>query len=255
MTRGYKNYSIKEDYFKSWSHDMAYILGFIVADGCLRDDGYYVKIEVKPEDDSILQFVCKEITPDYEIKYTKRGTEARWYPSSKIMKEDLLNLGVVPRKTGKECVPKSLPNKYLWDFVRGYFDGDGSVEDCCVSVTCNSKIFINELKNKCRVGRTSPDRMNHRWIIEEKKSLKKFRDRLYCTGSFFLQRKKTLMDSLLSDPKKSGRFSIDEDNFIIENYGLLTRREIANKLERKPLSIKNRIRYLKLANGGVPSAV
>ncbi len=31
-------YTVNEDYFKTWSNNMAYILGFFVADGCITKD-------------------------------------------------------------------------------------------------------------------------------------------------------------------------------------------------------------------------
>lgn len=252
--RPYKNYTVNDNYFKMWSHDMAYILGFIVADGCLRNDGYYVKVEVKPDDISLLEFICREITPNYQLKHTDRGTEVRWYPSSKVLKKDLMGLGVIPRKTGKEVVPEDLPDKYLWDFIRGYFDGDGSVEDCCVSITCNSLSFLEELREKTRLGRKpSLDRMNYRWIIEEKCNLREFHNKLYATGKFHLERKKKLMDNLVNwVPEKIGRFSLSEDQFILNNYSKLTRREIAVRLGRKACSVKNRLKHLRARKEGVP---
>jgi len=254
MKRKYKNYIVKEDYFKRWSHDMAYVLGFIVADGCLRNDGYYVKIEVAPKDISILEFICEQITPDYELKYTKRGTEVRWYPSSKELKNDLMKFGVIPAKTGKEVVPKQLTKTYLWDFIRGYFDGDGTVNDCCVSTTCNSREFLEKLKEVTSLGYIQQGKPNCNWIIEEKLSLRNFRDNLYKNGSFFFERKKDLMDLLVDwVPDKTGHFSLEEDQFIMENYCTMTRREIAINLGRKAASIKNRMRKLNIRQRGVLS--
>ena len=42
--------------------------------------------------------------------------------------EDLHNLGVVENKTYKELhIPKQIPNELIKHFIRGYFDGDGSL--------------------------------------------------------------------------------------------------------------------------------
>ena len=40
-----RKYELKEDYFKTWSNNMAYILGFIVADGVIPKENQYYKIE------------------------------------------------------------------------------------------------------------------------------------------------------------------------------------------------------------------
>ena len=45
---------------------------------------------------------------------------------SKEMFHDLVDLGLKPNKTTRMNLPK-IPQKYFRDFVRGYFDGDGSV--------------------------------------------------------------------------------------------------------------------------------
>lgn len=250
--RGYKNYTVKEDYFEHWSSDMAYILGFIVADGCLRDDGYYVKIDICPKDISVLQFMCEKITPDYELKFSKRGTEVRWYPSSKFMKESLIKHGVLPNKTGKEQVPSALPDEYFWDFVRGYFDGDGNV-DTEVQITCNSEEFLQNLKDVACVGRVHRDRMNARWSIGSKKDVAKMFYCMYDNKKFCLLRKKERMKYLVNGHTVSGRFSPEEDAFLTEEYFSKTRFDLAFKLGRTPTSVKNRARKLGLRKEGALS--
>ncbi|MGL4570171.1 MAG: hypothetical protein ACRCVJ_03820 [Clostridium sp.] len=37
----------------------------------------------------------------------------------------LIELGVIPNKTGRESIPKEIPDKLLHHFLRGFFDGDG----------------------------------------------------------------------------------------------------------------------------------
>jgi intein-encoded DNA endonuclease-like protein len=46
------------------------------------------------------------------------------------MHKDLENFNITPRKTYDlefEFPFEKIPNKYLWDFIRGFFDGDGQV--------------------------------------------------------------------------------------------------------------------------------
>lgn len=43
---------------------------------------------------------------------------------SKDIVEDLINIGVVTRKTDKPNFPL-VPNEFFYDFLRGYIDGDG----------------------------------------------------------------------------------------------------------------------------------
>ena len=41
------------------------------------------------------------------------------------MVRDVMKLGVTPNKSRTMTLPE-IPEEYFWDFVRGYFDGDGS---------------------------------------------------------------------------------------------------------------------------------
>ena len=42
-----RKYDITEDYFKTWSNNMAYILGFIAADGVIQKENQCVSISQK----------------------------------------------------------------------------------------------------------------------------------------------------------------------------------------------------------------
>lgn len=242
-----EKYYVNHDYFKRWSHNMAYILGFIVADGNIQKNGNYVKIEVKPDDVAVLEFVRDEITPGYRLRQS-RPSEIRWYPASAIMKADLFKLGVVPAKTGKEIIPPGLPKRYFWDFVRGLFDGDGTVEDCLISIISNSLMILDDLNNKTHIGRLAKDRMNWKWIVEDKDQLQEYYSKMYATGSFAMARKKDRFDYLLSSQqhRKHTPFTDGEDDYIKNNYTSKTRLEMAMALGRSGISIKNRLRKLSI---------
>ena len=98
------------------------------------------------------------------------------------------------------------------------------------------------------MGYLRKDRMNWRWVIEEEQSLRHVHTNMY-NGRFSLQRKKKLFDYLVSQPNVCGRFSKEEDCFISKNYHQMTRLEMAMELDRKPHSVKNRMRKLKIRKG------
>lgn len=56
----------------------------------------------------------------------KSGPRASVWVTNYGLVERLGVLGVVPRKSGKECIP-SMPPEFVSSFLRGYFDGDGSI--------------------------------------------------------------------------------------------------------------------------------
>jgi len=111
---------------------MAYILGFFAADGYITHNkrgAYFWCIQITDKD--ILEKIKKIIQAEHKIssRIPKRKTEKTLYRlqiGSKEMCHDLYKLGFKERKTKNLALP-NVPKKYLPDFSRGYFDGDGNV--------------------------------------------------------------------------------------------------------------------------------
>ena len=118
-----------ENFFKKWSPEMAYVLGFFAADGNLTigERGNYY-LEFNSIDRDIIEKIKNILGPSYKIGIRKRNKN--WKDSfriqigSKIMCYDLVNLGFTPNKSKRLNFPK-MPVKYWHHFIRGYFDGDG----------------------------------------------------------------------------------------------------------------------------------
>ena len=122
---------VNKDFFKKWSPEMAYVLGFFMADGSLdanRRGSHYLSIQIC--DKELLYAIRDALGSDHKISHRKRfGNESDLYRlqiGSKEMFNDIKKLGVYEQKTYTMDVP-SVPDKYFGDFVRGYFDGDGHV--------------------------------------------------------------------------------------------------------------------------------
>ncbi len=155
---------VNADFFKKWSFDMAYVLGFFTADGnMIRNKRGAYFIEFTSTDKDIIYKIHKVMRSDHKISSRQRTekTEYRFQLGSKNMFKDLIKLGLTPNKSKTIKLP-SIPIKYLPDFVRGYFDGDGNVTFgyfkrkgkvrhspiIMVRFTSGSKDFIYQLKNK-----------------------------------------------------------------------------------------------------------
>ena len=54
---GKRIYELNEDYFETWSHEMAYILGFISADGSINKQKTSLSIELQMRDKKVLEFI------------------------------------------------------------------------------------------------------------------------------------------------------------------------------------------------------
>lgn len=140
---------VNKDFFKTWSNDMAYILGFIYADGCVNHRLDYFSIAQKERE--VLDKIKKIIQAEQNITHYSHQDIYFLSIGNKEMVQDLLKLGVVP---GKSLVVKFpiMPLEYVSHFIRGYFDGDGTIcrqsAGWKVSIVSGSKDFIESVKEK-----------------------------------------------------------------------------------------------------------
>lgn len=113
-----------DKYFHKWSANMAYCLGFISADGHVWKDRPYITIGIHKNDIDILNFIRDEISPTSKVRLSKNKCQLCIY--SKDIHSKLVSLGVDHNKTFRLKLPK-IPKKYMSHFIRGFFDGDGSI--------------------------------------------------------------------------------------------------------------------------------
>lgn len=137
------------DFFKTWSHDMAYVLGLWWADGYISY-GYSFGITLHKKDKELLYRVSKCLNAEDCLHFN--NNVAIISINSKEMYNDLLCLGGQPRKSLALQMP-DIPSEYVADFVRGYFDGDGSIyystndKAYYASITCGNKDFLKQLES------------------------------------------------------------------------------------------------------------
>tara|TARA_B100001778_G_C18448593_1_gene565658 strand:+ start:217 stop:846 length:630 start_codon:yes stop_codon:yes gene_type:complete len=111
---------------------MAYVLGFFAADGSMvKNSRGACFIEFHVTDIEILEKIRVAMESDHKIsvrlpRHKKWKTSYRLQIGSKDMFNDLQSLGFSQTKTKIIRVPQ-VPYNYFWDFVRGYFDGDGCI--------------------------------------------------------------------------------------------------------------------------------
>ena len=120
---------VNENYFKKWSPRMAFILGFILADGCIIKGTYKgysdsLKFGVQLKDADIIEKIKKELESGHKISFVKNT--AHFCVSSQQIVDDLKKLGIKYRKSLNEKIP-NVPGKFKKDFIRGVIDGDGSI--------------------------------------------------------------------------------------------------------------------------------
>ncbi len=124
--------TLNQNFFKKWSWEMAYVLGFFAADGSMyktNRDTYFIEFQIT--DGDLLKAIQSVLRSDHKISVrSKKGKNwkdiFRLQLGSKAIFDNLVRLGLTPAKSKTLKMPK-VPDRYFSDFVRGYFDGDGNV--------------------------------------------------------------------------------------------------------------------------------
>jgi intein/homing endonuclease len=157
-------YRVNEGFFKTWTPEMAYTVGFIAADGSLEDASYLrgKYLRVCSSDLEILKKIQGVMYSEHKIvvikprecliagkKYISREKYMLRIGSHGIY-NDLVELGITPHKSKTINLPK-VPLDVVADFLRGYLDGDGCINSnnknkrLSVTFTSGSELFLEQL--------------------------------------------------------------------------------------------------------------
>lgn len=226
----YKNATSKRElrhsFFKNIETEIqAYLLGFFAADGSLDEKRNMLRIKLQKRDNEIIE-LFKTISPNariftdgnYESKATVRSNVVKTNTvtgieiTSKFLKEDLIKLGIYANKTYKELNIPNLSEGLIIHFIRGYFDGDGSIIGSirkpnaknreknyrlCVKfeICSKTKTILNDIQttfNKYDINSSinfiKRDSM-YRLSVSSKKSVDRLYKKLYENSTFYLKRK------------------------------------------------------------------
>ncbi|HOU36760.1 MAG TPA: LAGLIDADG family homing endonuclease [Candidatus Omnitrophota bacterium] len=117
-------FDINERFFDDWSSDMAYVLGLLFTDGCLSKTG---AVALSINDKDLLEAVRNAMRSTHKIEQSNHQKSLYiFHFARESMVERLKALGLVSHKSMVIKFPE-VPFEYLSDFLRGVFDGDGSV--------------------------------------------------------------------------------------------------------------------------------
>jgi hypothetical protein len=158
-------YAVNEKFFEEWSPEMAYILGYIYADGSLEDASYLrgKYLRLLSTDRITIERIRALMKSEHTI-VVSQPTEKHPGKTSYFIRigshkiyDDLIKLGLYPNKSLTIELP-TIPWKYIADFTRGYLDGDGCIylekinrsygttaRGLRVIFTSGSKLFLEEL--------------------------------------------------------------------------------------------------------------
>ena len=135
------------DYFENIdSRDKAYWLGIMYSDGCVceRTNGVCsISLEMIDKEhiekfrDALNAVHHKILAVSHKnVNNAKLSYAIHIY--DRKMAKDLIKLGCVPRKSFYLSSIPNIPQEFIYDFIRGFVDGDGCI---CYNKSSNSYVF------------------------------------------------------------------------------------------------------------------
>lgn len=121
---------VNEQFFDTWSEEMAYVLGYMFADGNLMHSpairAKYVRFCSTDKDR--IELIRDLMGSEHIFNITKRSPAHKEMYSlqfgSHMLFDALVTYGVTPKKS-HTCLLPAIPDAYFAAFTLGYFDGDG----------------------------------------------------------------------------------------------------------------------------------
>ena len=136
------SYYVDDNYFSEINTpNKAYIIGLIASDGNIyQRDGHQGQIRLSfqntESEHSLLTNILSDMNATHPIKKTTKASNDKQYEYISVtivsdqIYNDLFRIGIMPQKTWQmdiQQVIDCIPTKFVNDFLRGYFDGDGCI--------------------------------------------------------------------------------------------------------------------------------
>ncbi len=110
-----------------WSAEVAYAVGLLASDGSLSRDGRHIDFTSKDlEQVTTLKRILKKSNPVREKRNGVRGVSYRIQFGDVVFYDWLQNIGLTPAKS-RTMGPLHIPDKLFFHFLRGLWDGDGTI--------------------------------------------------------------------------------------------------------------------------------
>ena len=188
-------YPVNENYFSVIdSNEKAYWLGMMYSDGNIIKGNKGIQLQLKDKAHlekfkEALGAKNHKITESLDNRWSKKCYYYHFSVKSKKLANDLNNLGCTPNKSlTLEKIP-DIPEEFILDFVRGYFDGDGSIHQTTsgyrISFVGTQK-FLREIQNILQVNTKISNQgtgMAYVFQVMGNKQLLRILDSLYKTSS------------------------------------------------------------------------
>jgi len=153
ISKSNRRHHWNEGFFDTLTPDVAYVIGFIIADGWLSTNQYRANynISISQKEKGILSTIAEAAGCDPQQVAPMGGSYVlrMW---SAHAKETLIDIYGIPAGRTKSYVSR-IPRVILKDdnnlphFIRGYFDGDGTVGFASFGFTSGSSILLNQVSD------------------------------------------------------------------------------------------------------------
>lgn len=223
-----QQYFANETAFSKWSCQMAYCLGFIAADGHVWKDRPYITISVHKQDSNVLEYIRNYVSPDTKIRPNKNQVQI--CVKSEGIWKDLNNFGIDNNKTFNLKINFNIPKEYLGDFVRGYFDGDGSIwvakknpVSYAGSIVSASRQVLVDIQELMRFGRVRETHQGKYFSLDfSQANLLKLAELIYSNPDNVIMYRK--YDKFKKIEQRWIPWTEEEDGLLLENIDVVIRR-------------------------------
>lgn len=228
-----RKYSVVEDFFDNIdTQEKAYILGLLYADGCNQTERNSIILGLKETDKEILDKITKLIQPSKPLQHVitinnsfeNSQNQYRLVIQNKHISQRLVELGCGKAKTHNLVFPteEQVPKHLQRHFVRGYFDGDGSVsgdkqKQFNLVGTINFLLPLQQiLMGELGFSKTKLDQ-RYKGRNNKIRSLRycginqciTFRDWLYKDANIYMERKKEAFESYVPFEREERKCSVE----------------------------------------------
>ena len=202
----FKKYDVNEEFFDIInSESKAYWLGFLLADGHVSTDGKII-LALQSRDYDHLEKFRDAVSSNHPIHYREEDDAYFLNIGSRRMKESLYRKGFHNQKSLGFDVPKvvsEVPYDLENHFIRGYFDGDGSVgiykqthypdKPMYNFSIMGIKPFLDYISGVAgiysQIKYDDRTQNMHFLVTRSKKNIMKYKDFMYRDANIFMDRK------------------------------------------------------------------
>jgi hypothetical protein len=161
-------FRVNESFFSNWTKESAWVFGWLITDGHINNK--YTDLTLQKSDRDVIDKV-KELLEFTGDKYVRENKETlRIY--NRALSQSLFDSGIPKKNKTFDCEMPNIPDEFMWDFIRGAFEGDGSIStsnnSLQVSICGASKnlmIGIRDFLNSQGINTTVYNKTGDFWVI------------------------------------------------------------------------------------------